>query len=71
VNNRSRTRCPDFAPSSKTPGGFVGQAVLVLDWGDRKDDDEYENEIRLPRSKPAAAAKSVLREETSEREAFS
>jgi hypothetical protein len=36
-----------------------------------EDDDEYENETRLPRSKPAAAAKSVLREETSEREAFS
>jgi hypothetical protein len=27
---RSRTRPPDFAPSSKTPGGYVGQAVL--DW---------------------------------------
>jgi hypothetical protein len=29
--HRSRTRRPDFAPSSETPGGYVGQAVLVLD----------------------------------------
>ena len=25
---RTRRRPPDFAPSSKTPGGYVGQAVL-------------------------------------------
>jgi hypothetical protein len=25
---RTRSRRPDFAPSSKTPGGYVGQAVL-------------------------------------------
>jgi hypothetical protein len=24
----NRTRPPDFAPSSETPGGYVGQAVL-------------------------------------------
>ena len=30
VSNRTRRRPPDFAPSSETPGGFVGQAVLVL-----------------------------------------
>jgi hypothetical protein len=26
--NRTRRRPPDFAPSSETPGGYVGQAVL-------------------------------------------
>jgi hypothetical protein len=25
---RARARAPDFAPSSETPGGYVGQAVL-------------------------------------------
>ena len=28
--SRTRRRPPDFAPSSETPGGYVGQAVLVL-----------------------------------------
>jgi hypothetical protein len=36
-----------------------------------EDDDEYENEIRQPRSKPADAAKSALKEDTLAREAFS
>jgi hypothetical protein len=26
--SRTRRRPPDFAPSFKTPGGYVGQAVL-------------------------------------------
>jgi hypothetical protein len=26
--SRTRRRPPDFAPSSETPGGYVGQAVL-------------------------------------------
>jgi hypothetical protein len=28
---RPRPRRPDFAPSSETPGGYVGQAVLESD----------------------------------------
>jgi hypothetical protein len=36
-----------------------------------EDDDEYENEIRQPRSKPADAAKSALKEDTLAQEAFS
>jgi hypothetical protein len=28
VRARARARAPDFAPSSETPGGYVGQAVL-------------------------------------------
>ena len=35
-----------------------------------EDDDEYENEIRQPRSKPADAAKSALKEDTLAQEAF-
>jgi hypothetical protein len=36
-----------------------------------ENDDEYENEIRQPRSKPADAAKSALKEDTLAQEAFS
>jgi hypothetical protein len=31
ARSRHPNRAPDFAPSFETPGGYVGQAVLVLD----------------------------------------
>jgi hypothetical protein len=31
MSRHKSLRSPDFAPSSETPGGYVGQAVLVVE----------------------------------------